>query len=225
MIVNHDSYMILSANSNTPFWEHWEAEPYPEWCALTGIAYVPDQPAGSGIEPHYHDCDEFWLFTAGQGEGWMDGQRYDITPNIAVYNPMGVIHRYQNFTEAAGVGLIARLKRQKRPGHLHVWELGPPEPTVPGFVVSGASNTGPFPQRGSRCPLSEMRFIVLASDEHAADGQAPAHEYWMVIAGALRLTIDNMAFDLIPGDLAILRGGTGRDIASSEGAQLILARE
>ena len=34
MIVNHANYMILSANANTPFWEHWEAEPYPQWAAL-----------------------------------------------------------------------------------------------------------------------------------------------------------------------------------------------
>ena len=40
MIVNHANYMILSANANTPFWEHWEAQPYPQWAALTGIAHL-----------------------------------------------------------------------------------------------------------------------------------------------------------------------------------------
>jgi mannose-6-phosphate isomerase-like protein (cupin superfamily) len=97
MIINHDNYMILSANSNTPFWEHWEAEPYPAWAALTGIAYVATIGIGEGIEPHYHDCDEFWLFGAGQGEGWMDTHPYEVTPNTAVYNAMGVIHRFNSF--------------------------------------------------------------------------------------------------------------------------------
>ena len=45
MIVNHANYMILSANANTPFWEHWEAEPYPQWAALTGIAHIPVHPS------------------------------------------------------------------------------------------------------------------------------------------------------------------------------------
>ena len=225
MIVNHDNYMILSANSNTPFWEHWEAEPYPAWCALTGIAHVSGSPPGTGIEPHYHDCDEFWLFTAGRGEGWLDGELYEIMPNTAVYNSMGVIHRFQLFTPGAGAGLIARLERQRRPGRLHVDEVGPPEPTVPGFVVPGARNAGPFPLRGPRCPLSELRCVVLAPGERVADGQTPAHEYWMVIRGGLHLGIDNLAFDLVPGDLAVLRTGTSRDIESGEGAGLILARE
>ena len=155
----------------------------------------------------------------------MDGETYEVTPNTAVYNPMGVIHRFQFFTDGAAAGLIARLERQKRPGHLHVEEAGPPEPSVPGFVVPGTNNTGPFSQRGPRCPLSEMRLIVLAAGEQGANGQAPVHEYWMVIEGGANLTLGNTVFDLIPGDLAILRAGTGRDIASSEGAQLILARE
>ena len=151
MIVNHADYMILSANANTPFWEHWEADPYPQWAALTGIAHVPVTPI-YGIEPHYHDCDEIWLLIEGDCEAWMDNRVYQYTANTAVYNPMGVIHRNQSFTPGLGSGLLTRLERQKRPGHLHTWEVGPPEPTVPGFVVPGASNTGPFPDRGPRCP-------------------------------------------------------------------------
>jgi mannose-6-phosphate isomerase-like protein (cupin superfamily) len=94
MIVNHADYMILSANANTPFWEHWEAEPYPQWAALTGIAHVPVTHTYA-IEPHYHDCDEFWLLIEGDGEAWMDNRVYQYTANTAVYNPMGVIHRHQ----------------------------------------------------------------------------------------------------------------------------------
>src|SRR5215218_3418621 len=153
MIVNHANYMILSANANTPFWEHWEAQPYPQWAALTGIAHVPVAP-GFSVEPHYHDCDEFWLLIEGDGEAWMDDRAYLYTSNTAVYNPMGVIHRAQSFTAGFSSGLFTRLERQKRPGHLRTWEVGPPGPTVPGFVVPGASNTGPFPGRlDCECPL------------------------------------------------------------------------
>jgi len=138
MIVNHANYMILSANANTPFWEHWEAQPYPQWAALTGIAHVPVAP-GFSVEPHYHDCDEFWLLIEGDGEAWMDDRAYLYTSNTAVYNPMGVIHRAQSFTAGLSSGLFTRLERQKRPGHLRTWEVGPPGPTVPGFVVPGGA--------------------------------------------------------------------------------------
>jgi mannose-6-phosphate isomerase-like protein (cupin superfamily) len=224
MIVNHANYMILSANANTPFWEHWEAEPYPQWAALTGIAHVPVTPTFA-IEPHYHDCDEFWLLIEGDGEAWMDNRVYQYTANTAVYNPMGVIHRNQSFTPGLGSGLLTRLERQKRPGHLHTWEVGPPEPAVPGFVVPGASNTGPFPDRGPRCPLSELRVVSLRAGESAADGMAPRHEYWHIIEGQVHLSIDGLALDLIESDIAIVRGGMSRQIHAVGRARMILARE
>ena len=27
-----------------------------------------------GVEPHYHDADEVWIFAYGRGEAWIDGQ-------------------------------------------------------------------------------------------------------------------------------------------------------
>ena len=138
MIIRHDQYLILSANSNT---DYWATNVYPDWATLTGIVYVADGRIGDGIEPHYHDCDEFWIFCVGKGEGWMDGQTYETTPNTAVYNPMGVIHRHQQFTPFAAAGLITHRERQHRSGHLAIDKAGLPEPTIPGFVVSGAQNT------------------------------------------------------------------------------------
>ena len=85
MIVDHANYMILSANAKGAFWEHWEAEP-----TLSGQRSwdrpCPVTPTYA-IEPHYHDCDEFWLLIEGDGEAWMDNRVYQYTANTAVYNP------------------------------------------------------------------------------------------------------------------------------------------
>ncbi len=74
---------------------------------------------GAGAEPHYHDNDEFWLFTKAHGEVVLDGQVYEVTPNTLVNTPMGPVHHFQMFTEYEVVPAITRLERARRPGHLY----------------------------------------------------------------------------------------------------------
>jgi hypothetical protein len=45
--------------------------------ALTEIAHVPVTPTFA-IEPHYHDCDEFWLLIEGDGEASMDNRGLSV---------------------------------------------------------------------------------------------------------------------------------------------------
>src|SRR5207245_1762098 len=139
----------------------WEQGIYPSWAAMSYLAPKPNQLKGAGVEPHYHDNDEIWLFTAGRGEVWLDERSFPVTPNTLVYTPMGVVHRFQMFTDFANVPIVTPLERQKRAGHLLVETDGPPEPTVPGFVISGDQNVGPFAARGTRCPFSEIRTLDL----------------------------------------------------------------
>ena len=152
MIIREGNYSIVSRNSNNVYWEEGL---YPDWAAINTFRDYPHEPPGRGVEPHYHDGDEFWLFTSGRGEVWLGGKSFEITPNTAVYTPMGVVHRLQMFTGFDNVALVTRLERHKRTEHILVEEEGPPVPTVPSFVVPGASNNGPIGDRGER--LSAVR--------------------------------------------------------------------
>ena len=105
MIVNHANYMILSANANTPYWEHWEAQPYPQWAALTGIAHLPVAP-GFSVEPHYHDCDEFWLLIEGDGEAWMDDRALFVHVEHRRVQPHGRHPSGPKFHGRALLGLV-----------------------------------------------------------------------------------------------------------------------
>ena len=177
------------------------------------------------MEPHYHDNDEFWLFTAGRGEVWLDGQRFEITPNTVVYTPMGVVHQFQMFTDYENNAIVTRLERQKRPTHVLVEEAGPPVPTVPGFVVPGDRNSGDFPNRGTRCPLREMRLIAFDAGESVDESCLSHNEHWLVMGGSLHLTIDGLRIELSQGEVALLRAGAVRRIQSAEAARAVLARE
>ena len=222
MIIRDEGYMIRSANSNTSYWEQ---KTYPLWAAMSFLGPMPNQRQGAGVEPHYHDCDEIWLFTAGRGEVWLDGESFPVTPNTLVYTPMGVVHRFQMFTDFANVPIVTPLERQKRARHLLVEEDGPPAPTVPGFVVPGDRNTGPFATRGRRCPFGEIRALALAAGDRLDERRLAANEHYAVMSGQLVLRVAGIAVELAANDVALLRAGTVRQLDARTDAQVALVRE
>ena len=226
MIIRTSYYMIADSRVNNGVDTYWNQEWFPEWANTRTFIHIPDQKRGYGPEPHYHDMDEFWLFiTNGRGEAWLDGATFEVTHNTAVYTPMGVIHRFQMFTDFATASVVTRLERQKRPAHILVEEDGPPVPTIPGFVIPGGSNTGPFPNRGPRCPLSELRLVTFGAGEGLGETELSLNEHWLVVNGTVQLAVDGLEVELSQGDLALLRAGAVRRIHSHEGGCVALARE
>src|SRR5438552_9710582 len=187
MILDGATYHIRSSNSNL---HYWEQDVYPPWTPMRIYRPIPGQKKGAGVEPHYHDNDELWLFTSGHGEVWLNDRVYGITPNTLVYTPMGVVHRFQMFTEFDNLAIVTTLERQRRPDHLLVEVDGPPEPTVDGYVVPGELNVGLIANRGPRNPLSELRTVEIAPGDGVAEAPLTANEHWAVIAGSLRLDVD-----------------------------------
>lgn len=225
MIVRTDRYAVISDNANDPINLYWEKVPYPDWTFMLTIGYFTDQPTGLGVEPHYHDCDEFWLFATGHGEAWLDGQSHRLTANTVVYTPMGAVHRFQMFAPFETIAVVSHLERQKRGTHILVEEDGPPEPTVPGFVVPGKDNIRSFPDRGPRCPLSELRVVDLPAGACIGDERCGVNEYWMVLSGTTEVVIDDSEFELSTGDVAMLRTGATRRLRAVDSVRLAFARE
>ncbi len=222
MILDGANYHIRSNNSNV---HYWEQDVYPRWTPMRVFRPIPDQKRGAGVEPHYHDNDEFWFFTSGYGEAWLNDKVYKITPNTIVYTPMGVVHRFQMFTEFDNLAIITPVERQRRGGHLLVEVDGPPEPTVDGYVVPGDINTGPVANRGPRNPLSELRTVELVAGEGLPEGRLATNEHWAVIGGSLHVAVDGVEADLSYGDIALLRAGAVRTIRADAGARVVLGRE
>ena len=223
MNIRTDRFVIFDSALNSGR-NYWNQDLYPQWAELRMLQYFPGQRMGAGVEPHYHDSDEIWLFLSGRGEVWLDGQSFAITPNTLVYTPMGVVHRFQMFTEFENCPAVTRLERAMRPLHLFPEAHGQPQPTVPGFVIAGFDNTGPFADRGLRCPVSELRTVSLAAGERVAEAPAAQTEYWLVLNGAVQLSVEGQAVELGPGDLAILRAGAVRQLGTVAGGRVALAR-
>lgn len=222
MIIRSSHYLIFSQNSNT---HYWEQNVNPDWTQFSTIHHFPEQRIGTGVEPHYHDCDEIWLFSAGTGAVWLDDVCSPITPNTLVYTPRGVVHHFQMYSNGENNALVTRLEGQKRPIHILVEQDGPPVKSRPGFVVPGATNTGPIPNPGLRCPFSELRLVTLAAGESVAQAQLATNEHWLVIDGDLHLEMENRESELYKGDVALLRAGLVRRLWTKSGVRVVLVRE
>ena len=222
MIIRNDNYWIISREANT---NYWGQEASPPWTAIGSFIYHPGQRRGAGAEPHYHDADEIWIFRVGRGEAWINDESYEVTPNTAVYTPMGNTHRFQMFTDFDNASVVTRLAGRGRDEHLYPKTDGVPEPTTPGFVIAGDENRGPIRERGPRCPFSELRTVELEAGEGFAAEQLAANEHWVVASGLLRLTVDGIEAELSPGDVAMMKVGAERELVSPAGASLFLTRE
>lgn len=80
---------------------------------------------------------------------------------------------------------------------------GEPHASAAPIIVGGEQNDGPFPERGPRCPLSELRAVTVAAGEPAAglDGTAAANEHLLVLGGDVDLTVDGVTVMLARGDV------------------------
>jgi len=216
-------YTILSAAVNNP--TYVDDEIYPDWAMLKLFRYFPGQGIGTGVEPHYHDWDEIWLFIDGHGEVSLDGRVPPITPGSVVYTPKGPVHRFQMFTDFGNAALRSRLEGQKRPIHIIESVHGPAIRTVKGFVIQGDENAGSFPDRGSRCPLTELRVVSRPDGFRSGRAVLEVTEYWLAIDGGMRVAVDDVTVLLDSGDLAILGPGASRETSADASVLYGYARE
>ena len=67
--------------------------------------------------------------------------------------------------------------------------------------------------------------MELPPDGVVAVATTPVNEHWLVLAGTVALQLDDGETILSPHDVALLRAGTRRRLATPDGARVIVARE
>jgi mannose-6-phosphate isomerase-like protein (cupin superfamily) len=109
---------------------HWS-----ETTILTLFQVRPDK----GLELHYHDGDEYWIFFRGRGRAVSEGVEYELGPGDMVATGMGHEHGMPPTTELVeAVAFETALYGQRRRGHLHREEHGVPVPARELAVAAGA---------------------------------------------------------------------------------------
>ena len=72
------------------------------------------------IEPHYHDCDEYYLLLSGRMKVRSEGVEYVLEPGDALLTRMGDEHEILEVIEdSTMVWMETELRGDRRPGHLH----------------------------------------------------------------------------------------------------------
>jgi hypothetical protein len=92
----------------------------PEWCQVTsaGIFFVPRE--GGRFDCHYHDCNEYWLFTKGKALVMTEGETYYVRRGDIVCTRAGDEHDIvEVYEDLEGFWLEDATPEGGRVGHLH----------------------------------------------------------------------------------------------------------
>jgi mannose-6-phosphate isomerase-like protein (cupin superfamily) len=102
----------------------------PDWLKSSAFGFfrVPKgNPATFDL--HYHDADEIWYVIEGRARILTEGTEYEVGPGDMVCTGMGDEHHVlEVYEELFAVYLEGELEGEKRRGHLHRDEHGPPVP-------------------------------------------------------------------------------------------------
>lgn len=92
----------------------------PRWINISAFGIV-SMKKGDVVEPHFHDCDEFWFVISGKAIIKTEGKTFTVQKGEVVCTKMGDEHEVAEILdeEFVVVWVETKLRRQKRPGHLH----------------------------------------------------------------------------------------------------------
>jgi len=76
--------------------------------------------AKNPVEPHFHDCDEYWFILKGKIKAKSEGTTYMVEAGDVLYTKMGDEHEIIEVLEDSTIFWVeGELKGKKRKGHLH----------------------------------------------------------------------------------------------------------
>lgn len=88
-------------------------------------------PKNTAIDPHYHDCDEYWIVLSGTGEAVVGGRHARVGPGDCLCIGMGHHHDFPLVDDyVKAVFFETTLEGLKRTGHLWNHTHGQAQPRV-----------------------------------------------------------------------------------------------
>jgi mannose-6-phosphate isomerase-like protein (cupin superfamily) len=74
---------------------------------------------GGEFEPHFHDCNEYWIIISGEGDAMSEGKPYHLGPGDMLLTKAGDYHSLVVTKEMVAVYYYGVMPEHGRWGHLH----------------------------------------------------------------------------------------------------------
>jgi quercetin dioxygenase-like cupin family protein len=111
---------------------------FPVWSETQkyGVSYLT---AGAEVEPHFHDCHEYWIIISGRGEATSEGKPYTLGPGDMLLTKAGEYHSLKVTQDMIAVYFYGLMPEHGRWGHLHENVDPPWEEYVKSLPTRGAA--------------------------------------------------------------------------------------
>lgn len=97
---------------------------FPDWSETQnyGISHLK---VGDEVEPHFHDCHEYWIIISGRGDAMSEGKSYPLGPGDMLLTKAGDYHSLKVTEDMVAVYYYGVMPPNGRWGHLHEGEHPP----------------------------------------------------------------------------------------------------
>jgi mannose-6-phosphate isomerase-like protein (cupin superfamily) len=91
---------------------------FPDWSETQnyGVSYTK---AGGEVEPHFHDCHEYWIIISGRGVAMSEGNTFELGPGDMLLTKAGDYHSLRVTEDMVAVYYYGVMPEHGRWGHLH----------------------------------------------------------------------------------------------------------
>ncbi len=90
---------------------------FPDWSETSNYG-INSLKAGAEVEPHFHDCNEYWIIISGRGDAMSEGRPYHLEPGDILLTKAGDYHSLKVTEDMVAVYYYGVMPEHGRRGHL-----------------------------------------------------------------------------------------------------------
>lgn len=91
---------------------------FPAWSEVRAYG-VNTLAVGQEVEPHFHDCHEYWIIISGRGRATSEGVPYELGPGDMLLTEAGQEHSLVVTEPMVAAYFYGTMPAHGRWGHLH----------------------------------------------------------------------------------------------------------
>lgn len=189
----------------------WERRK-PEWSKFESLGLYKLSKGEKEEDYHFHDCDEYFIVTEGNGILLLEGREYSITLGDCVCIPVGGKHQIlEALNNLTLVWIYDELVGKKRKGH--ILARGDEKEVPNTKIVKLGKWREEKPEWSRLTDLGILTFPIgkVEMDYHFHD----CHEYYFVTKGKLLIFVEGKELEIGEGEVCPIEKGIHHKVLDS----------